>query len=369
MLLISGTKLLAVLASLSGISWATSSGTARTSFQPSLHPPGSFSRSLRSDASNNHIDKRWLAVETGTDANADHHLWPDKTVTYAFNSVGDMKANFKNLIKAIELWNATGLSREEYKWKAILRPDCLKDRTNCLLITRQDGVLKSTIAKAAAQPKHDLDGPEMFLDAGENPPTALSFELSYAHEIGHVWGLGHEHQNPAFWSREFDPNQKRKGTVFTPNNFKCEQHWGFSRALRLANDKSRADYAETDRLLLCHVAGVASKLKFGVFEYLPVTSGYYSESSALSQGPKDVDWDSIMIYPTRMNPSSPTFFFKPDGSDIPISSGPTLQDVNGIQRMYNAKPKKANFGALLNSGANKAQAQFKKMFCGCYSSE
>ena len=211
------------LAVLASVSLSTGVG-AHQGFQPVLQPP-TF-HSLRSNATSGHPDRRWLAVDTGTGP-GDTQLWPDKTITCAFKSKEDRTALQANFKKAWELWKAAGIPGDEYKWNIITKAECDKIRPKCLLIEVKQAMI-SSVGMIPANAKTGVDGPYMHLDDVPLRHNKWPLEINYAHEMGHDWGLAHEHQNPAFWTGIYNPtapdgtNPARKGTAFGPNNFRCQ---------------------------------------------------------------------------------------------------------------------------------------------------
>lgn len=353
------TLMLLMLASLTSSIVSGSRG-----LQPELQLPPF--RSLRSNATDSHHDKRWLVTETGT-GNGDVKVWPDKTVRYAFEDLKFFRKILPSLKAALVLWDAAGLSAAEYKWTPISLKDCMKDRTNCLLIKEKARTMQASCGRVPANSKKGVDGPFMNLDSTTNNNRAV--ELSYAHEIGHVWGLAHEHQNPAFWSYKYVGGYD--GTAFSEKNFACEKLADYQEKLALARDTTRPTYVEGQDRRMCYSWLVANVLGFSAVQFLPFDQGgFYSEKGETSQGPDDVDWASIMIYPTNI--ISTPILTKPDGSEIPFPSRPSAKDVLGIQHLYSGSGRPAtvdNSPPLLNLPSNGKQSLFKQLFCGCCSAD
>lgn len=180
-----------------------------------------------------------------------------------------------------------------------------------------------------------------------------------AHELGHAWGLMHEHQMPAYWAKEFNPDMDYDGTAFTSSNFPCETLEGYDEAL----DKAIRVFgdAEAAHQKICHDVREARNFDFAASGYLPDQENIVGNKLAMgSLGPDQVDWKSIMIYNTYL--LGVKFLTKPDGSDITVNTSPSPLDVQGIQELYSGDYSRPSV-KLLNEASNSHQANFLKIAC------
>lgn len=112
-------------------------------------------------------------------------------------------------------------------------------------------------------------------------------EIRTTHQVGHILGLYHEHQNPNSW----DPNEGG----FGPGHyfgFKCENLKGFEEATAdLTNEevRGRGGVCRSRTSAIQHGFHVAAHIPPMLeLTYLP----WYTEHPS----PDDVDWLSVMLY-------------------------------------------------------------------------
>ncbi|KZL82396.1 hypothetical protein CI238_10716 [Colletotrichum incanum] len=331
---------------------------------PELQPP--VRKSLRSNATEGRAQKRWHGVETGT-GNDETHLWPNKKIVYAFDEPIFSKPMNKHFVAAFGLWKSSGLSETEFTYEEVSKEACESDRGKCLLIMFENEGSHGTIP-ALPPTSRTFEGPYMKLvlpeplEEGETEPPAdqtWEFPEAIAHELGHSWGLLHEHQMPAYWSKEFNPDMDYDGTAFTSSNFACETLEGYEDALFQAQ---RAFGGDTERAkIICHDVREARNFGFAADMYLPDQDNIVGNKLALgSLGADDVDWDSIMIYNTYLLGTK--LLTKPNGEDIVVNKAPSQLDVQAIQALYSGTYSRPTV-TLLNEARNAQQASFLKIAC------
>lgn len=181
----------------------------------------------------------------------------------------------------------------------------------------------------------------------------LEVVANYAHEMGHVWGLLHEHQNPAFWAMPYSTS----GVV---NNFRfnCQNLKDYAAIAAKLNNADDLDAA-------CRTRNAAADDKFSASEVLPILGGGLGESNL-----GEIDRQSIMLYPSGAGgtgPASPgndgraAVLLYADGSRIEPNLQPTRKDVDGILRLYNNDWGTTN-PTLPNEPGNPKSNIFKKIF-------
>ncbi|PTU21985.1 hypothetical protein P175DRAFT_0500861, partial [Aspergillus ochraceoroseus IBT 24754] len=172
-----------------------------------------------------------------------------------------------------------------------------------------------------------------------------------AHELGHAWGLYHEHQNKAFWAAD---GQQR---VFV---FQCENMQGFAAATRgLTRDEIwGARGVCVDWMTAVH-AGVPST------EFLPLPWGHSIWASYARD--EDVDWDSIMLYSSKIgaNAEDAYVLMRRHGQQVLEDNVvPSAQDVQGIRHLYENRLSYPRT-MLLNDPRNPYYSNFKRFAPGC----
>ncbi|WYZ42074.1 hypothetical protein EsH8_V_000969 [Colletotrichum jinshuiense] len=213
------------------------------------------------------------------------------------------------------------------------------------------------------------EGPYMELEwpffTVQNPIYYTPLQV-VAHEMGHVWGLHHEQQNPAYWASKYSGGTATiwDGKVFGDNNWDCKALSDFAQTYAQASADTASTGLPTDPMVFCYDIRWAKHYRFSGQNYLPewqdITGDKLSEASIPES---EVDYDSIMMYSSTA--SGKRVYWKPDGSDIPIISktaGPSPRDVIALKTLYgNSYP--AIGPPLLNKPSSPSNAQFKKLTC------
>lgn len=138
------------------------------------------------------LAKRYVAVTPGVGMQPSR-LWPDKTISFCFDTKESRDAIWDALELAIDSWVSRGLSREVYKYREVVEPGrgCTghKERSSILVISHNtDGILGTSVAMPALTPsKPKYKGPTMKL-SNDNSVCQLNVVSNFAHELGHAWG-------------------------------------------------------------------------------------------------------------------------------------------------------------------------------------
>jgi hypothetical protein len=209
---------------------------------------------------------------------------------------------------------------------------------------------ETTVGRPPVNLMRGFTGPTMDIDI-KNLPNGWSPGAVVAHEIGHAWGLHHEHQNPRFWAKKYNANGAYDGRTFGDANFACKQLPDY------AEKSLDARMDGEDPELLCTSYAIAQKYEFSANNFLPLVSGYVLPDA---DDDRDIDWRSIMMYTTYQ--TGARVLSKPDGSDIMPPMFPTTRDVSGLVALYGGKGKKPDTN-LLVSPSNPNQASFLKIAC------
>lgn len=258
--------------------------------------------------------KKWNAVKPGSHGN---RLWKDGEVKYKYKKESDQTKLADTLDEAMNTWYCAGLDSDKFKLTLITDDEAKKmDRSDWLEISYVEGSLSTTPGcPTGGEPKSRLG---LSTDIGFRDPVA-----NIAHEIGHMFGLLHEHQNPLFWGTA------GSGAVFKLN---CENLADYSSKTRFKSDNKKKE--------MCSNYQAAADAKFSAADILPILSGTQSEH-ALSADENDVDWQSIMLYSSAVGGKGKGsdrahVLVKADGSEIPTRPNmrPSKKDVEGLVAIY-----------------------------------
>lgn len=217
--------------------------------------------------------------------------WPGCTIRYCFVDDNTERVLFLDLKAAIEKWYTSGLSRETFKWEKVDRAKCFRERSNHLVITiTQVPSHSTTLGYKPASPR--FPGPSMNLYNGEL--TALDRIAGFAHEVGHAWGLHHEHQLPKYWFSKdgFENANGGDSAVFGIGTFHCQRLADY--AERAAHVRDDHKQPETTVQKLCTHYSTAELYSFSAVNWLPEISALM-----ITDAEEGVDWASIMVYKRR----------------------------------------------------------------------
>lgn len=217
--------------------------------------------------------------------------WPNHEVRYCFATQDDKAALFYNLKDAIDRWWFAGLDQSVFKWTEVDDNECVNHRSTVLLIKRRSGNSGghvTTTGYIPADPSTGSEGPIMELDDSDWGGYDNKVG-TFAHEIGHAWGLFHEHQNPNFWRIEDGFEDANFGSVFGNDNFHCENIVGYDTALAAA----QADLGPEGGKQICKSVLTASQYHFEGSSFLPWTPSIVFAPPGHDFA--SVDWSSIMV--------------------------------------------------------------------------
>ncbi|KAK4096331.1 hypothetical protein N658DRAFT_480834 [Parathielavia hyrcaniae] len=348
------------------------------------------------NASDRGLSKRWLAVSPGQGMQPTR-LWPDKTISYCFDSVESRDAIFDPLELAIQSWHAAGLSRMVYNYLEVAEPGtaCTNNpqRDKILVISHnRNGYLATSLAMPPIDAEDPNDrGPTMQLSV-DATIGQLNIVANFAHEVGHAWGLLHEHQNPKFWTAPYymEASPDFAGTVFG-THFDCSALRDYHLVIQRIEDAFREEdnaLAQANQVKrdVCTRQSAASFWKFSAADWLPVPANYrhHKDIPHLNADDSHVDWDSIMLYPSGAggvgsaraptgpdeNPDAydqrlPVLRRNSDGEKIRTNAVPSAGDVAGIRALYESVNARENEGGrfvLPNDKKHSRWPEFMKDF-------
>ncbi|KAI9036199.1 uncharacterized protein KD926_002167 [Aspergillus affinis] len=265
--------------------------------------------------------------------------WPGGAVQYCWEGQATRQEFADHFRHALNLWHIAGLPAERFQFFEISLDDCLRDRRNSIMFYKGPGSFEyaTTIGKYVGPVSDDLPGPMVFFNSEGEPlggrAGSNTIPEKMAHEIGHIFGLFHEHQDPFFWSD--DPLLKLycmniEGYDQMVAGLTSEQIWGEQGIC--VNQLAALDHGWNT-----------------VAHFLPIVGLTHLVHPNVHPENSDLDWNSIMLYHSFAAAKQPV-----DGNKltlrkarggrywkIPIKRAPSLGDVQALIRLYDASERRA----------------------------
>ena len=328
-------------------------------------------RSVSAETSGIHHGKRAVSIKPGEnpDGNGATRVWPKKTLTYAFVDDDAAEKLRPIIFQARQYWSQ--LDIHGFKYKEITLDRCNLDRDECLLVHYNDrGYRSTTPGRPPLESKTGYVGPNMYLS--DNPKVGnLDANLNVAHEIGHPWGLMHEHQKDIHWEVS-DMTQEgwnvqivneNRDIQFETDDFRCRNLKDYEEAFQKIDERAKEpEEAADDKKLLCRTWSTAKKYGFSGAEWLPMKTDKLDADPAF-------DPVSLMLYPSNAggigevngaddDQRLPILTYR-NGDRIPIRTGASVADIDKLISIYGDKYK--GVSNLLNSKDNYFRRTFRKV--------
>ncbi|KAL8730075.1 MAG: hypothetical protein Q9166_004274 [cf. Caloplaca sp. 2 TL-2023] len=313
---------------------------------------GWWERSIKhnvADKETSTLEKRYFIIQPqGT-----LRVWPNAEIRYCFDSDQTRQRLLYSLQAARDRWYAAGLPENRFKLTEVSASECKDRRSEVLLITyNTEGRLATTPGLPPLDANDpEYKGPSMTLSDSTNVGM-LEVIANYAHELGHAWGLLHEHQDPTYWSMPYSTQ-----SISSRWTFQCQNLKDYAEvAARLSAD---------DMTEACRSRTKAAAEKFSAAEYLPILGRGRGEGVGSSP-----DMTSIMLYPSgagALGSASPgndqrqAILLNNDGSRIPINLQPSRRDIDGILKLYDTDWGTTN-PVLIDQPSSSKFSRFKEKF-------
>ncbi|KAF4334529.1 zinc-dependent metalloprotease [Fusarium beomiforme] len=229
--------------------------------------------------------------------NAGAYRWPEKTITYAFNNAQAEEKMEEYLEKAMnDHWNR--LKVDGFKYKKLDLSKFRARRSECMIIYYNDeGNLATSVGLRAIE--QGYEGPYMHLSDRKDVGN-LDVAANVAHELGHVWGLWHEHQARRWWGLS-DITESEKwggfltGEIFMTGDYHPENLKDYEEALeRMAKakgHKSKDELSEEDVKKLYQDHETAVDYGFSGKDWMPIVKKGGMDAD------DNFDENSLMLYP------------------------------------------------------------------------
>lgn len=324
------------------------------------------------EGSDTAVLKRAVSIFPSDDPhdNAGVHRWPEKTITYAFNTKTDEEKLERAFEDAKKLWNQLKVNGFDYKKLDIRK--CRSRRSECMVIYYND--YGKHITSLGIRPLDStFEGPYMHLSDMFGVGN-LDLVVNTAHELGHAWGLWHEHQARKWWGQSdaFEHwGEYLEGTIFMTADYHCENLKDYEEALeRMAKKEglnSKEELSVSQVKQLCSHQKTAKDNDFSGLEWMPLRANGMDPD-------KVFDPTSLMLYPSGAGGKGevipgedgkepednrlPVLTY-PDGKRMPIKYGPAGMDIEKLLKLYGTNYRGTSM--LHNDESSKFKGLLKKM--------
>ncbi|RAH82007.1 hypothetical protein BO86DRAFT_399536 [Aspergillus japonicus CBS 114.51] len=250
-----------------------------------------------------------------------NRLWPNGVISICYESPA-AEQKYKPLLRAaMRLWYAAGLP-ETFKLHPTSAVICQNAIFDVLTVYDTPNLFVTNVGMPPMVPNPGvrLEPAHMYLStpAGWNEDIILA---NIAHEIGHAFGLIHEHQDPALW-RPTDHGS----WIF---KFDCRNLIDFEEKTR---GKTEEEIWGPDGLYVSW--WTATKAGFNAAYFLPFPANVIGPREPWPHV-DDVDWDSCMLYGSDAAGKGPVLTTY-DGKTWKANRVPSAGDVAGLVQMYNS---------------------------------
>jgi hypothetical protein len=338
-------------------------------------------------------------------------LWPNAEITYCYATKTARDVMKPYVDAAIDVWHRHGAHPAEFKFKELTKSwwrtpmvgeECTNHPQRELILViyyDPDGGLSTSLALQA--PNRFSSGPSTHLTDRDDLGW-LDVTANVVHELGHAWGLLHEHQNPYLWTQangweyyavtgpltadsihDYDGRRAhgQPGFGTTASPFRCQDLKDYPEMVA----KVEAQFPNLRRMqaeeiqLTCSSRTAAASKRFSASNWLPFPPAQkdvfweYTSSAAWN----NLDWASVMLYPSGAGAVGGVFppelglsererdhrfpiLVDGNGNSFPrYNLVPSTRDIQGLRRLYKDKYFPHGDPLLPNNVAHKLFAHFR----------
>ncbi|KAE8151871.1 hypothetical protein BDV25DRAFT_138470 [Aspergillus avenaceus] len=273
------------------------------------------------------VGLKWVAINPGPS----HPQWPSPAIKFCWKNEESRERQEVYLDAAVGLWRASGMA-DTFRLVEVSTGDCMRNPEETLLIEGDiddDSVFSSIAALPVA------GRPLMHISWTGHPDGSEERELNrhiiLAHELGHVFGLYHQHQDPYIWRLPLKRDDPDRSLII----FDCSALIGYEGVL---------DRYEGDEDYLYSLGGPcrnrekAVEDNFIASEYLPFLT-HVQSPLRIDAMDGDVDWHSLMIY-SSWSAAKEGFWSmvrRLSYRTIKLPKKPTPRDIEGLNHLFNTR--------------------------------
>lgn len=306
------------------------------------------------------LEKRYFRIPQGMGGSAQSSWWPNNQIIYCFEDQNSQTVLEQYLIDGWKLWVDAGIYQTALQFGASTTTICPAGDVDMLHVgtNDEDKIYVTPPGLNLRGPATKMSMSPAFLSTYETNRAATAV----AHEIGHAWGLIHEHQRPSLWTSQFGGTGSTN--VF---DFNCQNLADYQNILTFTPPGLPVGSQNIDKI--CHYYGVATQYGSAAAQFLPIREPQFY-APFQEGGPSPADWGSIMIYASTTGGiinggAQSAVITRVDGVSMPSTFFPTVYDVENLASMYPRVVNEIqNSPCLACMQCSPLRSIFSSCFCG-----